>query len=166
MVLKILIAEDDDDIAVQYKMILEECGHLVYRARNGQECLNAYRYGLINFQSKKSDSPFDVVLVDYLMPIKDGVTLTKEILQLNPEQRVIFVTAYGSELLEKVKDFDQKVEILTKPLPLTALVAKIEKKRQQEVLERFRSGLKEWDGIDGFSVPTGRSQTAHNTKLA
>jgi CheY-like chemotaxis protein len=37
-----------------------------------------------------SSSPFDVVVLDYRMPKKDGTEVAKEILDLNPNQRIIF----------------------------------------------------------------------------
>jgi CheY-like chemotaxis protein len=39
-------------------------------------------------------SPFDVVVLDYKMPSKDGMEVAKEILQINPYQRIIFASAY------------------------------------------------------------------------
>ena len=39
-------------------------------------------------------SPFDVVVLDYKMPGKDGMEVAKEILTINPDQRIIFASAY------------------------------------------------------------------------
>jgi CheY-like chemotaxis protein len=40
--MKILLVEDDEDIATIYKMILEERGHDVTITNNGEECLKVY----------------------------------------------------------------------------------------------------------------------------
>lgn len=56
--------------------------------------------------------PFDVVVLDYRMPKKDGLQVAKEILKLNPKQRIIFASAYVKEtLVESVKQLNQVVEL-------------------------------------------------------
>ena len=124
--LKILIAEDDEDIARQYQYALDDLGHEVYLTKDGQECIKRYDYAL-SFKNQDRPTPYDVVVVDYLMPVKDGLTLAKEILKKCPEQRIIFVTGHGPKLLSGLSGFDDQVEILVKPIPLTALISKIEK---------------------------------------
>jgi len=52
-------------------------------------------------------------------------------------------------------DFDGQVEVLTKPIPLTTLIARIENKRQKEIAKKLYSGLKKWEKSDGLSNPTG-----------
>ncbi|MDQ3967915.1 MAG: hypothetical protein M3275_05910 [Thermoproteota archaeon] len=45
--------------------------------------------------SSSSSSTFGaVVILDYKMPKKDGLRVAKEILDMNPEQRIIFASAY------------------------------------------------------------------------
>ena len=82
MPLKILIAEDDEDIAYQYAESLKSLGHGVFVTKDGEECLSAYRYGLM--KSLENRSPFDVVVVDYAMPKKNGVELRVTSLILLP----------------------------------------------------------------------------------
>jgi CheY-like chemotaxis protein len=120
MPLKILIAEDEKDIAYQYKEILEERGHSVTVTYNGVECLNTY---LREYRNRKTklELPFDVVLVDYSMPYKDGVELSEEIRRVIPDQPIIFVTAHGNKVLKSLSEFEEGVEMLTKPFSLTHL---------------------------------------------
>ncbi len=79
MSLKILIAEDEEDIGKQYKMTLEAFGHQVFLTKDGEECLKKYRSLMTN-----DLSPIDVVVVVYFMPIKYGVIVDKEILKEYP----------------------------------------------------------------------------------
>jgi len=154
MSMKILIAEDEEDIAHQYRMALDTIGHEVFLTKNGEECIKNYSYAF-SFNNKNRPTPYDVVVVDYLMPVKDGLTLTKEILKICPEQRIIFVTGHGPKLLSELNDFDGQVEVLTKPIALTTLIARIENKRQKEIAKKLYSGLKKWEKSDGLSNPTG-----------
>jgi len=144
MTLKILIAEDEEDIARQYQMTLDALGHEVYLTKNGEECLKNYDYAL-SINNEKHLTPYDVVVIDYLMPIKDGLSLAKEILEKCPKQRIIIVTAHGPKLLPKLIDFDGQVEVLNKPIPLTTLIARIVNKKQKETAKKLYSALKKWE---------------------
>jgi DNA-binding response OmpR family regulator len=158
--MKILIAEDEEDIGEQYKMILEALGHEVILTKDGEECLKTYRDVTTN-----DVSPFDVVVIDYLMPIKDGITVAKEILKESPKQRIIFVTGHGPKLLSELNDFDEQVEVLVKPLSATALISKIENRRQKEIAKQLYFNLKKWDGTEGLSKPTSQARTAEKINL-
>ena len=164
MTLKVLIAEDEDDIAQQYKMVLEELGHEVERAKDGEECLKKF-HDALEKNYKDRPNPYDVILLDYLMPIMDGVEAAKVILEECPEQRIIFVTGHGPKLLSGLIDFEKPVEILIKPVPLTALIAKIENRRQKEIAKKLYHKLKKWDGTDGLSTPTGPKRIANNINI-
>lgn len=162
--LKILIAEDEEDIARQYQMVLEELGHEVYLTKDGAECIKNYLYTL-NFNDKNRPTPYDVVVLDYLMPIKNGITVAKEILKECPKQRIIFVTGHGPKLLSELNDFEDPVEILVKPVSLTVLIAKIENRRQKEIAKQLYYKLKKWDGSNGLSVPVGQGRTGENINI-
>jgi CheY-like chemotaxis protein len=78
-------------------------------------------------------SPFDAVVLDYRIPGKDGLHVAKEILELNPEQRIIFASAYVKETLEdSVKKLGTVVELMQKPFDADVLVDTIEDKEAQE----------------------------------
>jgi CheY-like chemotaxis protein len=164
MTLKVLIAEDEDDIAQQYKMVLEELGHEVERAKDGEECLKIF-HNALEKNYKDRPNPYDVILLDYLMPIMDGIEAAKVILEECPEQRIIFVTGHGPKLLSGLIDFEKPVEILIKPVPLTALIAKIENRRQKEIAKKLYYKLKKWDGTDGLSTPTGPKRITNNINI-
>lgn len=71
--------------------------------------------------------PYDAVVLDYRMPKKDGLEVAKEILALNPSQRIIFASAYVEETLrESIKELNQVVELMQKPFLPEALVEVVE----------------------------------------
>ena len=133
MPLKILIAEDEKDIADQYKEVLETRGHSVTVTYNGVEALNAYMRQLRSRQSKL-DFPYDVVLIDYSMPYKDGVTLSEEITQIVPDQPIIFVTAHGNKVLKALSEYEEGVEMLTKPFSLNHLTRLTENVAYEKIM--------------------------------
>lgn len=137
--MKILVAEDERDILLQYKLALEGREHQVVTTTNGQECLDAYMAEL-----KKQDAPFDAVVLDHRMPKMNGMQVAKHILAANPQQRIIFASAYVNEtLVESVKELKQIVELLQKPFELDTLVDVLEDKGIYEELERLNVRIKD-----------------------
>ena len=154
MSMKILIVEDEQDIGQLYQMTLESMGHQVTLTRDGEEGVKKFTKVLLD-----EPRPYDVVVIDYFLPIKDGIWVAKQILKERSEQRIIFVTGHGPKLLSGLSEFDDQVEILVKPIPLTALVSKIERRREKEIANQLYNKLKEWDGTEGFSKPSSQLRT-------
>ncbi|KRT60653.1 MAG: signal transduction response regulator, receiver domain-containing protein [Thaumarchaeota archaeon CSP1-1] len=129
MTFNILVAEDNEFTAKQYKTALEKKGHQVTLTKDGEECFDVYndevKYSELFKKSKQS--PFDVVLLDQNMPKKTGIEVAKEILGLRGNQRIIFLSAYAQKILvgaDNVKE--DTIQILQKPFSLDFLVKKIE----------------------------------------
>jgi len=149
--MNILIAEDEPNIAMLYRNALEARKHRVVVAKDGEACLNAYHNALEQAtESKTEDSyPFDVVVLDHRMPKKDGLEVAKEILKLNPDQRIIFASAYVRDTLASAaRELGKVVEIMQKPFKMTAFVDTIEDKKISDELRKFNvkvHSLKERD---------------------
>jgi CheY-like chemotaxis protein len=82
--MRILIAEDDLDISTLYK-----------KASN---CSEVRKRDTFPFSAIP---PYDVVILDYKMPGMNGMDVAKEILAINPHQRIIFASAYVKETLQE-----------------------------------------------------------------
>lgn len=83
--LKILIAEDDPNNSYTIKEMLQYLGFEsknIKTVENGEKCV----------MEVKKDS-YDVILMDILMPIMNGIEATKYIRQLNPRPYIIAVSA-------------------------------------------------------------------------
>ena len=131
--MKILLAEDDIDTATLYKRALEVRGHQVVITNNGKGCLDVYHKELqditLNTDPSKHIQPFDAVVLDYKMPKINGMQVAKEILAVNPHQRIIFASAYVKEtLMDSIKQLNQIVELLQKPFGPDVLADTIEDK--------------------------------------
>jgi len=63
---KILVVDDDPDMRETLQMILESVGYAVALAEDGEQCL-----------SKLKEEPFDLLLLDLLMPNMDGFEVCK-----------------------------------------------------------------------------------------
>jgi len=129
MPFNILVAEDNVFTAKQYKIALEKKGHQVTVTNDGTECLDLYNDEAKYTELFKKDShpPYDVVLLDQNMPRKSGIDTAKEIFKICRNQRIIFLTAYGQNILQKVSDLkDDTIQIIQKPFSLEFLTKKIE----------------------------------------
>jgi len=125
MGLKILSGEDNEFAALQYRKVFEKNQHIITIARDGEDCVTKYRAAL-ELCPAGSD-PFDVVLLDFVMPKKNGVRVAKEILDLRPRQKIVFASAFGSGVLDDASAIlKDSIEILQKPFSLEFLVKKIE----------------------------------------
>lgn len=127
--MKILVAEDVQHTGMQYDIVLSKRNHHVTITQNGNDCLNAYNNAWKEAKLKQENNlHFDVVVLDYRMPGKDGMQVAKQILTINPKQRIIFASAYVREtLLDLAKDLNSPIEWIEKPFELDEFVAKIEK---------------------------------------
>lgn len=129
--MNILIAEDEEDIAEQYRMGFEEKGHKVKITHNGIECINEYRRVLQTYGQDESQI-YDVVIIDHNMPLKDGATLAEEIRDINPEQIIVFATAYGNQLIMNLEKFEN-VDIVAKPLSINNLIQMVEDRHYKAI---------------------------------
>lgn len=125
MGLQILSGEDNEFAALQYKKVFEKNMHKITIARDGEECVAKYKASLESCAPEST--PFDVVLLDFVMPKKNGVRVAKEILDMRPNQKIIFASAFGSGVLEDASAIlKDSIEILQKPFSLEFLLKKIE----------------------------------------
>jgi CheY-like chemotaxis protein len=129
--MKILVAEDNKFTAIQYKALLEKLGHQVVTTEDGDQCVKKYKqaYKKTEFDSLDEplfDSKFDLVVLDHHMPKKTGAQAAKEILEKNPNQKIIFVTSYQKWAVEdETDDLFDKIVLLEKPFTLNQLSRKI-----------------------------------------
>lgn len=110
---KILIAEDETPIANLLQTALEGAGYRCVRAADGAAAAD-----------KLESTPFDLVLLDIMLPRADGYEVLEYCKSL--EVPVIFLTARGS-LQDRVKGLKLGAEdYITKPFELMELLARVE----------------------------------------
>lgn len=111
-VAKILIVDDEESILAVMKSGLEKHDrrYTIYTATNGVDALKL-------MQKQR----FRLVVTDYRMERMNGLELLKAIRVLQPEARVILVTAYGSDVIETEAQRLQAYRYLVKPVNLNVL---------------------------------------------
>ncbi len=127
MGLKILVAEDSPSIAMLYKKSLEKRGHTVIVTENGLKCLYQYTDDYkVRGDDRKKTSLYDLVILDHKMPRMEGTDVAKEIIEMNPKQRILFVTGYVKDMMKGVRKIGEKIELMQKPFPVKAMIRQVE----------------------------------------
>jgi DNA-binding response OmpR family regulator len=111
---RILVVEDEVLVANFVGHALRSRGHLVDRAKDGDAALNMVTAG-----------DYALVLLDLVLPGKDGESVLPEILAARPEQKVMVVSARsGSE--QKVRCLELgATDYLCKPFSVAELLARV-----------------------------------------
>ena len=112
--MKILIIEDDLKIINFLKKGLEEECYIVDYSTNGDEGLYL-----------ASVNEYDLILLDIMLPIKDGMEVCKNLRQTNNQTPIIMLTAKDS-IEDKIKGLDIGAnDYLAKPFSFAELLARI-----------------------------------------
>lgn len=114
MAIRILVIEDEDEIADFILRGLREEGFTVERAADGRE-------GSAQLQN----GHWDVVLLDWWLPVIDGLSLLRRFRQTNRTTPVLFLTARDS-IPDRVKGLDNGADdYLCKPFAFEELLARV-----------------------------------------
>jgi two-component system cell cycle response regulator CpdR len=81
--MKILLAEDDNDMRRFLVKALQNAGYDVASFDNG---LSAYH--------RLREEPFELLLTDIVMPEMDGIELARRATELDPDIKVMFITGF------------------------------------------------------------------------
>lgn len=133
--IKILLAEDDTNLGMLLKEYLRAKGFETVLCEDGEVAYEAFL-----------NQPFDICILDVMMPKKDGFTLAKEIRQINSEIPIIFLTAKNmkEDVLEGFKLGAD--DYMSKPFSMEELLLRI------EAVLRRSTGLKPEDEQEIFKI--------------
>lgn len=142
--------EDDPEIASLYSQVLNNRGHEVTITRLGEDCLQIYADRLQELYTKKPDLPegqqFNVVILDYRVPDRNGLEVAKEILTINPHQRIILASAYLEHaLIDSIKELSVPIEVLEKPISNKGLVDIIEDTETYDELKKLHLDIEPFE---------------------
>ena len=129
--IKIVLAEDEPSLAQIIKESLETRDFDVFLAKNGKEAFDLYQ----------KENP-DILVLDVMMPIKDGFTLAKEIREENKQIPIIFLTAKSQtkDVLEGFKHGGN--DYLKKPFSMEELIVRIHSLLQRNLEKKEHKNIK------------------------
>jgi DNA-binding response OmpR family regulator len=118
----ILIVEDDQDVRNMLTTILESHGYTTIEAIDGDDAIRAHH---------AYREQIDLIVLDVVMPGKNGKEALDEITRTCPEVKAIFMSGYTGDVVIDKGIESESIDFLQKPLSATALLAKV-----REVLDR------------------------------
>jgi hypothetical protein len=112
----ILLAEDEEVVRKLGMAILVSYGYTVIEAASGSEALSILR---------QTGVPIHLMITDVVMPGVNGRDLTRHVLSLRPQMRVLYVSGYTDEALVRHGVLDEGTPFLEKPFSPAALARKV-----------------------------------------
>jgi two-component system chemotaxis response regulator CheY len=109
--LKILIADDNEDLLETFAMILTRHGFSVETARNGLSAVEQYRR-----------RRYDVALMDIVMPGLNGVEASRKIKAIDPQAVIILMTGHSDEALLRLARDEGARHVVNKPVKIDQLI--------------------------------------------
>ncbi len=112
--MRILLVDDEPELLEQIRQVLVQQNYTVDTALNGSEALDTIY-----------TEPYDLILLDVMLPKKDGFTVLKEIRMEKIRTPVLMLTARGN-IEDKILGLDLGADdYLAKPFSMAELLARI-----------------------------------------
>jgi DNA-binding response OmpR family regulator len=118
----VLLAEDDEAVRNLTRSILEDFGYRVIEAADGEEAVR--KFG-------DNKGAIDLLVLDIIMPKKNGKETYQEIRTIQPDIRALFTSGYTADIVHKKGILDTGLDFVLKPITPTAFLKKV-----REVLDR------------------------------
>jgi len=113
-VARILIVDDDETDRVGLAAILQQAGHAVLTAADGEEALETFLAQRIH-----------LVVTDMVMPGRGGLGLISALKEIDPGTEIIAISGKSKVQLEASKVFGAR-KVLAKPIDRQDLLAAVE----------------------------------------
>jgi len=111
----ILIAEDDTDVRLFMKETLSYHGYTVFEATDGQDAIDKF----------KEYMNFDLVILDSVMPKKNGRETYDDIRVMKPFTKALFMSGYTRDIVIDKGVEEGKVDFIAKPFSQDELIKKV-----------------------------------------
>jgi DNA-binding response OmpR family regulator len=112
-----LLAEDDENLGALLSTYLNSKGFQTKWVKNGEEAISYYH---------SFNNAIDFIILDVMMPEKDGFSVAKEIRLTDKKTPILFLTAKSMKD-DKLKGFELGADdYLTKPFAMEELIARIQ----------------------------------------
>jgi PAS domain S-box-containing protein len=112
----VLIAEDEEGVREVLRKVLTRHGYRVIEARHGRDAL---------LEAERHEGPIHLLVADMVMPEMGGAELAEALLQRRPGLKVIFISGYTNDEIERRGLAQPGVELLTKPFASEELILRV-----------------------------------------
>jgi len=119
----VLVAEDDYSVRTLTKNLLQENGYTIIEAANGEEAIQKFMNHAGEVQ---------LLLLDVIMPQKNGWEAYDIIRRVRPDIRVIFMSGYTADVFQKRAIPEKTMNVLSKPIPPSDLLKAIRRELDRQ----------------------------------
>jgi polar amino acid transport system substrate-binding protein len=112
----ILLAEDDASVRKLVFTILTQFGYDVIQAEDGQNAVDLFA---------TNRNRISLILMDMIMPKKNGKEAYAEICQLKPGVKILYCSGYTAEFMKNRGVSEDEIELIMKPVQPMELLRKI-----------------------------------------
>ena len=112
----VLLVEDEDPVRKFGARALRNKGYDVIEAESGEAALEILR---------NAAGKIDLLITDVVMPRLDGPGLVREVREICPDIKVIFISGYTEDAFRRRLDNDGNIDFLPKPFSLKQLASKV-----------------------------------------
>jgi signal transduction histidine kinase/ActR/RegA family two-component response regulator len=120
----ILLAEDDAVVRALMKEVLEQSGYTVIEAADGEDAIGVFA---------RNRDKVRLLILDVIMPKKNGKEVYEEIRKERPDVSVIFSSGYTADILQKKRVFDGEFKLISKPVSPTDLLRQVRETLDREI---------------------------------
>ncbi|MBZ0198282.1 MAG: response regulator transcription factor [Ignavibacteriaceae bacterium] len=111
---KILLVEDEDNLAIGLEFNLNEEGYEAVRAKDGKEALELFE-----------ENKFDLIILDIMLPYFDGFEIAAIVRHKYPQMPILMLTA-RTAAVDRIKGLEVGADdYLTKPFHLEELLLRV-----------------------------------------
>ncbi len=114
---RILVAEDEENIRQMTRLFLQDLGFDVILAVDGEDCIRLY---------DANQALIDLVILDLIMPKKNGIECLRHINRVNESQKVIVFSGYYDNEIRGQLEHLKYDGFIKKPFTRIDLISKIE----------------------------------------
>ena len=112
----ILVCEDDEDLRRLTVKVLNRFGYRVLEAVDGEDAVEKFAV---------HKDKVDLVILDAIMPKKNGNLASQEMRRLRPALKTIFASGYAWDVFDNVNPSDENTIFINKPILPKELLAKV-----------------------------------------
>ena len=112
----VLLAEDNAELRIGTKQILEASGYKVIEAVDGEDAIGKF---------KENIDSIGLLLFDVVMPEKSGKKAYDEIRKVSPDIKVLFMSGYSEGSILKNEVLKEGLNFISKPVAPNVLLKKI-----------------------------------------
>lgn len=112
----ILLTEDDPIIRTMAGSFLRDFGYRVIAAVDGEDALEKFA---------DHEREIDLLILDVMMPKKDGGEVYKAVKAHRPDLGVLFISGYAADILRQKGNLEEGIQFISKPVSPADLLGKI-----------------------------------------